>query len=551
MSFKVNWNSLETDNLSVWTKELLTKALNSGKLPNILASEIQIKDLNFGKIAPNFEILEIGELGRDRFRGIFKINYEGDFHLTLHTKVQANPLNIYYHNSLEKELDGEHFITPNFLLLNEQFALPMDLKLSDIKISGIGIIVFSKAKGLTLVFRNDPLDSIKVSSTFDTVKVLATFLQKQIENQIRDLFRETLPTMIHQMSLNYLDLDDFNSYLMSSSTAASSQDTPSAPLIPSDMVYSSSNLRKNLSLFNSRETLKLNIPRFTNIIQRSHCNTFNKNVPTLLNSLYNSMNKTDETLNVVGVDRSNNGIPIDLLMNENNFNKTDNIIREVASIQGNSFYKNNSDTNAVKPKRRTIKLHKKKEPRKIDIQSITPEPETQDDVSTIQMSPSSSSDNSTLVDEMNERTLSLVSSSVQGNSVHNSPMKSAVHHPRPMRLSKDMCSELIKSYHNKSEEAFSVPTNVAPTTNSGLLNVGLGNSYFAFPTMEPVLTSPIRQEMKIQRKNRNESKSINYIDIDKINSKLLSLRLEKARLEKAAGNRPLGVFDSPPPYYQV
>ena len=81
------------------------------------------------------------------------------------------------------------------------------MKLSDIKINGIGIIVFSKSKGLTLVFRNDPLDSIKVSSTFDTVQVLANFT-KQIENQIRDLFRETLPTLIHQLSLKYLSLDN-------------------------------------------------------------------------------------------------------------------------------------------------------------------------------------------------------------------------------------------------------------------------------------------------------------------------------------------------------
>lgn len=178
MSFKVNWNSLETEPLTNWTKELLTSALNSGKSPNILASNITIKDLNFGKIAPDFEILEIGELDRDRFRGIFKIDYQGDFHLTLHTKVQANPLNIYYHNSLEKEVcnySQDEFITPNFLLSNEQFAIPLDLKLSDIKINGIGIIVFSKSKGLTLVFRNDPLDSIKVSSTFDTVQVLANF----------------------------------------------------------------------------------------------------------------------------------------------------------------------------------------------------------------------------------------------------------------------------------------------------------------------------------------------------------------------------------------
>ncbi|KAM9889403.1 hypothetical protein OXX69_012851, partial [Metschnikowia pulcherrima] len=71
MSFNVNWDTLETDALRDWTTELLTGALNSGTRPNILASDITIKDLNFGKIAPEFEILEIGELDKDRFRGIF------------------------------------------------------------------------------------------------------------------------------------------------------------------------------------------------------------------------------------------------------------------------------------------------------------------------------------------------------------------------------------------------------------------------------------------------------------------------------------------------
>lgn len=142
MSFNVNWNSLETESLSSWTKELLTDALNSGKRPNILASGIQIKDLNFGKVGPSFEILEIGELDKDRFRGIFKINYEGDFHLTLHTKVQANPLKIYSSNSLDREVNQfdemNNFVTPDFLLCNDPFALPLDLKLSDIKIWGLG-----------------------------------------------------------------------------------------------------------------------------------------------------------------------------------------------------------------------------------------------------------------------------------------------------------------------------------------------------------------------------------------------------------------------------
>lgn len=531
MSFKVNWNTLETENLSLWTKDLLTKALNSGKSPNILASQIQIKDLNFGKIAPDFEILEIGELGRDRFRGIFKINYDGDFHLTLHTKVQANPLNIYYSNSLERELN-EQFITPEFLLSNEQFAIPMDLKLSDIKISGIGIIVFSKTKGLTLVFRNDPLDSIKVSSTFDTVQVLANFLQSQIENQIRDLFRDTLPTLIHQLSLNYLDLEDLSS-MMNASLAASagtgSVSSTSTATSPSDMIYLSANLRKNLQLFNSRETLKLNIPNFRNIIQRSHSEQFNKNLPNLLKSLYSNLNKnSEETVEVVGLNGPSNGIPIDLLVNEN-FNKTDNIIKEISSIQSNSYYKNSNDKSdkaAALPKRRTIKLNKKK-------RAVTPEP-----VEVVVESPEvNASETSTLIDEV-------IDDSPE------SPEKPVIVQPIPMRLTKEMYHELMKPYQLEAKIALDMnpnlnltPANVTAnhSTNS-LLNLGLGSGYFNFPK-PPVLTSPIRRE--IVKKNRNDSKSINYLDIEKINSKLKSIKLEQG------GKRNVNVFDSPPPYYQV
>lgn len=34
-------------------------------------------------------MLEIGELSVDRFRGIFRLNYAGDAHIVLRTKVQV------------------------------------------------------------------------------------------------------------------------------------------------------------------------------------------------------------------------------------------------------------------------------------------------------------------------------------------------------------------------------------------------------------------------------------------------------------------------------
>ncbi|KAF8001591.1 hypothetical protein HF325_004092 [Metschnikowia pulcherrima] len=295
--FNVNWDTLETDALRDWTTELLTGALNSGTRPNILASDITIKDLNFGKIAPEFEILEIGELDKDRFRGIFKINYDGDFHLTLHTQVQANPLKIHSDNSREREVAEDAFVTPDFLLSTEPFNIPLDLKLSDIKISGIGIIVFSQTKGLTLVFRNDPLDSIK------------------------DHLKDQPPTS----PLDVLELESV------------------AP----------SNLKKLAKLYTSRETLDLKVPKIKNAAQRNRLEKFNKDYyPSLTNSLYSNLGIPP----IEGVPQQNNGLPVELLVN-NDFRQVDSILKEISTIQTKSLRSGSGE--AKRAKRRTFKLGKK------------------------------------------------------------------------------------------------------------------------------------------------------------------------------------------------
>lgn len=73
--------------------------------------------------------------------------------------------------------------------------------MSDIKLSAFIILVFSKQKGVTLVFRNDPLESLKVSSTFDSIPFVRDYLQKEIEGQLRYLLMEELPAIIHRLSL--------------------------------------------------------------------------------------------------------------------------------------------------------------------------------------------------------------------------------------------------------------------------------------------------------------------------------------------------------------
>lgn len=96
MAFNFNWSPLMAD-ASFYTRaqELLTAALNKSPKPPIIVDDIHVTELNLGSIPPELEILEIGDLAEDRFRGIFKMSYTGDAFLTLKTRVQANPLNTY------------------------------------------------------------------------------------------------------------------------------------------------------------------------------------------------------------------------------------------------------------------------------------------------------------------------------------------------------------------------------------------------------------------------------------------------------------------------
>ena len=91
MAFSFNWSPLTAD-ASFYTRaqELLTTALNKSPKPPIIVDDILVNELNLGSVPPDLEILEIGDLAEDRFRGIFKMCYSGDAFLTLKTRVQVS-----------------------------------------------------------------------------------------------------------------------------------------------------------------------------------------------------------------------------------------------------------------------------------------------------------------------------------------------------------------------------------------------------------------------------------------------------------------------------
>lgn len=90
MAFNFNWSPLTADaEFYSRARDLLTKALNKSPKPPIIVDDILVDEFNLGTLPPDLEILEIGDLAEDRFRGIFKMCYSGDAYLTLRTRVQV------------------------------------------------------------------------------------------------------------------------------------------------------------------------------------------------------------------------------------------------------------------------------------------------------------------------------------------------------------------------------------------------------------------------------------------------------------------------------
>lgn len=138
--------------------------------------------------------MELGNLADDEFRGVFRLKYAGDAHLVLQTKVQANPL-------LNRPISDLPFSPVQMVAADASLTVPMFLRLSDMRLNGVVILLFTKNKGLSMVFRNDPLDNVLVTSTFDSIPAIRNFLQCQIEKKLRQLLCDELPAIIQTLSL--------------------------------------------------------------------------------------------------------------------------------------------------------------------------------------------------------------------------------------------------------------------------------------------------------------------------------------------------------------
>lgn len=90
------------------------------------------------------------------------------------------------------------------LAAKQPLVVPMLLRLSHFKLNSYVVLVVSKQKGITLVFKTDPLQNVDITSTFDSIAVIQKFIQREIEGQLRQMFKEDLPGIIHRLSQQWV-----------------------------------------------------------------------------------------------------------------------------------------------------------------------------------------------------------------------------------------------------------------------------------------------------------------------------------------------------------
>ena len=91
------------------------------------------------------------------------------------------------------------------LAAKQPLVVPMLLRLSHFKLNSYVVLVVSKQKGITIVFKTDPLQHVDINSTFDSIAVIQKFIQREIEGQLRQMFREDLPGIIHRLSQQWVN----------------------------------------------------------------------------------------------------------------------------------------------------------------------------------------------------------------------------------------------------------------------------------------------------------------------------------------------------------
>ncbi|GJJ07279.1 hypothetical protein Clacol_001479 [Clathrus columnatus] len=201
LSFTFKWPQFSEDFLRD-ARAMLEAALNKGSKPPVIADKIEVVELEMGSQPPELDIREIGELTLEQFRGIFRLSYAGDAHIVLRTKVQVIrkllPRDALLLMAIFSFLQGES-------LKSQKNGHP---RLKWIWGNACSPSTTSCPHASTFVsFHIEWIcgpSRIKTKGTFDSIAVIQKYIQREIEGQLREMFREDLPGIIHRLSQRWI-----------------------------------------------------------------------------------------------------------------------------------------------------------------------------------------------------------------------------------------------------------------------------------------------------------------------------------------------------------
>ncbi|KAF2070037.1 hypothetical protein CYY_008645 [Polysphondylium violaceum] len=218
MSFKLSWGNFD-NNFIENLKNTLTDTLNNGPpIPNI-TDKLSVYNLVLGDLAPQVELLEI-DPSKDKLTFVFKFKYQGNALLELRTNVQANP--VYLGSSLNIKSKREKNMLKNLRLgpASKPHVIPLSIVIKDIDFEGVLSVSIVNAK-IEASFKEDPLKSINIVTSFDEFPPAAAFIKSLVEGQLRDFIMKEFPTIVGSITIPLPASPD------SSPVYSSTQTTPS------------------------------------------------------------------------------------------------------------------------------------------------------------------------------------------------------------------------------------------------------------------------------------------------------------------------------------
>ncbi|CCH43541.1 hypothetical protein BN7_3093 [Wickerhamomyces ciferrii] len=203
MSFLFNWMDLKILDLktsinsllsSIQTNETNDQSNESNEIPKNLS----ISSLSIGKTPPIFELLEIIDLKKDKFKGLFKFLYNGELNITFKTDYEANSI---------KLIQFDDFTKPNFILVDKSSILPVEFKIKNLKIDSFLTVVYNLDK-ITIVFNDDPFIDLDFETSLD--EFLDDELFKILKNDVLNLITEGLKHDLPELLRSYIPNEDLD-----------------------------------------------------------------------------------------------------------------------------------------------------------------------------------------------------------------------------------------------------------------------------------------------------------------------------------------------------